>query len=60
MHAHMLVCVCIHYMCTNSYGGQRRESDHRELELHAIVRHPTWVLETELRSSISAGSVLGY
>ena len=44
------VCPCVFvYVC--ALRGQKRVSIPLELELEAVVNHPTWLVETELRSS---------
>lgn len=39
---------CVHV--TTSANGVQKASDSLKLELQVVVSHPTWVLETELRS----------
>lgn len=45
--------VCIH-------RGQNKASYPMEVELQAVVKHLTWVLETDLGSSGTAASTVNY
>lgn len=40
--------------------GQKRVSDPLELELQGVIRHPTWVLKIQLRSSVRVARVLSH
>lgn len=41
---HVYVTVSVGHMSAGTYGAQKTLSDHSELELHVVLRHPRWVL----------------
>ena len=51
----MCVFECMH-MCEGVHRSQKRVLDLLELELQAVVSCPTWILGTELRSSVRAAN----
>lgn len=47
---HLCLCVCIHHMSTDTYGGQKK--------VIGSFKPPVWVLGAELTSSIRAETLL--
>lgn len=51
------VYVCVCYICGDARGHQKRVLDTLVLELHAVVRHPLWMLATKLWFSTRKANV---
>jgi hypothetical protein len=45
------------FLCVGGQAGQKRPSEHLEIELEVVVSHPLWALEIEFQSSIRIESV---
>lgn len=53
----ILFFICVCQTCTGAQGGRKRMSDPPELELQKVVRYLSWVLGTELWTSVAAGAL---
>lgn len=64
MYMRVFICVVYVYACVHvqvyasGFGGQKRVPDSLELEGQAVMRHCTWALGIERRSSAIAASTL--
>lgn len=55
---YMYVCLCVYVMCTYVCEGKKKMENPLEWELEEVVGYLIWELETKLRASGRAASII--